>query len=199
MSKTLIPILVVVLFLSTSTIFAEENVIEYSNVSGWNISIDLSLSGACFAYAEYEDDSILRVGFNEEISGLYIIFGNAIWQSIEYGKKYDIQIKFGEETPWNGQATGLSFDPPENQPFLAISIDGDPDSTSLFIEEFMEQRYVRLFYDGKTIENLTLKGSYSAGLELIECQAFSNEYFKDLNSTSDPFSSPDEDNDPFNI
>jgi hypothetical protein len=166
---------------------------EYANVNGWSIRIDTSLANGCFAFLSYEQDSVLRIGIDATDNSAYVIFGNANWESISIGKKYDVEIQFGSEVKWVGTGNGFSFDPPEDQPYLWVEIENNPESTYTFISEFMQEKNVQLFYNGQSIENLSLKSSYSAGMKLLECQ-------KEMNKKgSDPFSQPTRDSDPFAV
>lgn len=61
----------------------------------------------------------------------------------------------------------------------------------------MQEKSVRFFYQNKQIDIVTLRGSYAAGLELIECQKLMN---TTTDSDKDPFTTdPDQkkSSDPF--
>lgn len=175
------------------TLAEDEAMPEYAVVSGWSIRVDTSMDNGCFAFAEYERGSILRVGVDNRDSSVYALFGNEDWRSIEYGKKYDVEIQFGNETKWNGKATGMSFDPPQNQPYLWVAIVGE-DAVVNFISEFMAETSVELFYNGNSIDKLKLEGSYAAGLKVIECQKVMR---SNNSNTKDPFAQPGSSSDPF--
>lgn len=166
---------------------------EYAVVSGWSIRIDTTLNNGCFALATYEKGSVLRVGIDNRDDTVYVIFGNPDWKSIEYGKNYDVEIQFGNETEWSGTAKGISFKAPENQPYLAVTI-ATEDAVVNFIREYMSEKWVEFFYDGNSIDKLTLEGSYAAGMKILECQK--NMRSNDHNS-KDPFAHPGSSNDPF--
>ena len=107
-------------------------------------------------------------------------------------KKYDVEIQFGRQDEWKGNARGMSFDPPEDQPYLWVTVNAT-DAAVLFIEEFMEEKFVELFYNGESIDKLALKGSYAAGVKLLECQKSMREQDRD------PFANPSKKKDPFAI
>ena len=77
--------------------------LEYSTVGPWTISVDPSMGNGCFVIAEFADGAIFRLGFDmrDDPRGFYVIFGNAKWRSIEYGKAYQIQMRFGDESAWD--------------------------------------------------------------------------------------------------
>ena len=166
--------------------------LEYSTVGPWTIAVDPSMGNGCFVLAEFEGGSVFRLGFDmtSDQGGFYLIFGDAKWRSIEYGKKYQIQIRFGDESAWEGKATGFSFDPPENQPWLTFNFSAQKGLE--FAEEFMREVFVTVHYNNREILRLNLKSSYQAGLQLIKCQDSANQGkedpFKNTSfSNDDPF------------
>jgi hypothetical protein len=76
-----------------------------------------------------------------------------------------------------------------------ILTSGDEDSVALFLTEFMEEPNFQVFYNGPSILNLNLKGSYQAAMKLFECQ----EAMNSINEDRDPFAEPPRRNanDPF--
>jgi hypothetical protein len=186
----LIQVLAIAAFTSP-LLFAGEDMPEYGAVKGWSIRVDTTLGNGCFAYAQYEGDTVLRLGVDNRDNTIYVLFGDSDWESIEYRKEYLVEIQFGDEGKWKGDATGMSFDPPEDQPYLWIHVVSD--NAANFIAEFMKEQNVALFYNDNSIANLRLKGSYAAGLKLIECQ----EVMK--SNKKDPFSEPVIEKDPFAV
>ena len=165
-----------------------EDVLEYSTAGSWVIAVDPSMGNGCFVFADFKGGTSFRLGFNmADDPGFYAILGNAKWRSIEYGKEYQIQIQFGDESAWEGNATGFSFDPPENQLWLVMNV--DEQKVGDFAEEFMRELFVVVYYNDREILRLNLKSSYEAGLQLIECQRSANQGkddpFKDASSRSD--------------
>lgn len=188
-------------FVLTTTLFASglglgsaqaEDTLRYAIREPWTIAVDPSLGNGCFAVAEFEKGEAFRLGFDmTNDPAIYVLFGNAKWRSIEYGKKYPIEMRFGDEPVWDGNAEGFSFDPPENQPWLKLEIVKDQGHE--FTLEFMKELFVSVHYNKKEILRLSLKNSYQAGLQLIECQKSA------IQGEEDPFettSSPDN-QDPF--
>jgi hypothetical protein len=175
--------------------FSDENVPEYATVGPWSIRVDSSLGYGCFLMAEFEGGSLLRLGFDNSNDTIYVLIGDMKWKSIEYGKKYNVEIQFGDETKWTGNAKGFSFDPPNNEPWLWISISIDSDLAILFFQEFMQEQGINLFYKNSSISHLSLSDSYKAGLKLLECQETMNTIDEDPfdeskgSENEDPFAS----------
>lgn len=176
----------------------------YASVGSWQIRADSTVVG-CFAIVTYLDGTALRVGVGIDEGQLkpYVMLGNEEWTSIEYGKNYPLELHFGNESPWTGDAVGFSFNPPEDQSYLLLY--GDSDQVELLFDEFMRERDVEAVYNGKSVLHGKLDGSYQAGLKVIECQAAlmdawgseeprqtkGNDPFRDATRTSsrnDPFS-----------
>jgi hypothetical protein len=158
---------------------------EYANVDGWSVRVDESLNNGCFVATLYEGDTLLRIGFDRENNNFYALFGDPLWKSIEYGKKYNVEIKFGNESKWTAIARGMSFEPPQNEHYLWVNVGEDSDQIGIFLDEFMRETSVKLFYNEEIISHLKLKGSYAAGMKLLECQKLMNNQ-----AEKDPFSTP---------
>jgi len=143
---------------------------QFAVVGAWAIHVDTSIGYSCFVMAEFDGGSAVRFGFNIQDENLYILTGNPKWKSIEYGKTYGIELQFGDESRWNGDASGFSFDPPDNQPWLWLTIAVQKDSAVLFFQEFMQEQNLAVYYKDSSILNVNLQDSYKAGLKLFECQ-----------------------------
>lgn len=157
------------LLLSANANMAET--FEYAAVRSWSIRVDMTLDYGCYIYSKYEDGTEFRVGVDILKGSIYLLIGDSKWQAIEYQKKYEVQLKFGDEFKWTERAEGYSFYPPEDQPYLAISIDGSNENyLALFLKEFSQEANFQLFFNGTSIANLGLNGSDKALQKLYECQ-----------------------------
>ena len=167
----------------------------FATAGDWDIRIDTTLNNGCFVMGQYEGGTGFRLGLNANDNSIYMIVGDPNWQSIEMGKVYSVEIVFGDETPWTADALGMSFDPPEDQPFLLIGVETDRDSMITFMREFMQESSFQLYYNDNSILALQLTGSYKAGMKLFECQEAVNSF----NNDDDPFRNPPKRNakDPF--
>ena len=147
-----------------------EDMPEYANVDGWTIRIDTTLGNGCFLHTYFKGGTALLIGKDNKRNTLYVVVGNPHWDTIKYGKHYPIEIQFGDKNKWFGDASGMSFNPPENQPFFWFYLNADIESATVFLGEFMRERTVEFFFDGSSITKLSLKGSHRATLKLMECQ-----------------------------
>jgi hypothetical protein len=168
----------------------------YAEVGYWDVRVDTTLDNGCFLMTIYEGDSVLRMGFNQTEGNVYMLVSDPSWNSLEAGKKYEMQIEFGNAGKWNGDATAVTLGDAET-PFLWFDLVGS--KVGGFIDEFMREHNVKFFYKSKQILALKLTGSYKAGLKLAECQELMN---KKSPAEEDPFSSTPsntDDSDPFAI
>ena len=175
----------------------------YATVGQWQIHADMTIAG-CFAVVTYEQGTTLRLGLQNDGSSIrpYVMLGNPEWTSIEYGKTYQLELSFGNESPWTGDAEGFSFDPPEDQSYILMLASSE--AIELFFDEFMRERSVAAKYNDNWVLHGKLDGSYQAGLKIIECQtdlldALGSDPFKQTKG-NDPFrdtSRTNSRNDPF--
>ena len=170
-----------------------EEATEYSTHGAWTIAIDNTLDNGCFVSATYAGSAALRIGFDPSSDSFYALFADDDWRSIEYGKSYTVEVVFGDESPWRGDATGFSFNPPNNEGVLELVV--SQEASELFLLEFMQEQNVVVRYKNKDIMNLNLSDSFRSGLELLECQKamdkFTADPFDEITapSSNDPFAS----------
>jgi hypothetical protein len=156
---------------------AAQTSIPWTEVGGWIVAADSSLGFGCFVLNVYEDGTAIRLGFDKSVGGGYVLLGNTRWASIEELKDYDITIQMDNEPIWTAIATGGRMD---DLPVLRITF-GDPD----FVYEFMRKLGLRVWFNGREVANLSLRGSAAAAVAMLECQEAFNEMAP---SVSDPFS-----------
>jgi hypothetical protein len=147
----------------------------------WAIRIDTTLNYGCFMHTSYEKGTDFRIGFDKINPGnAYVIIGNDKWQSLEIGKKYELALRFDNDDPWSGVATGVSIG---SKTFLMLYT-----SKPKFITDFMERQWLQIKYGNTTVTSLSLKGTAVAGSELINCQTQVDQWRARRNNLSDPFS-----------
>lgn len=163
----------------------------WKEIGGWQVRVDQTLGYGCFVIGVYDGQSYFRLGFDRANDTGYFIIGNAAWRSIESGKLYPINVEFDGEPPWEVTATGVDFGG-------LTGLWGNFDNAD-FINEFSERHALKLYYQGREIDRLSLKGSYQAIQEMIECQVAVEETVKPDPHASqpDPFSQDAPGSDPF--
>lgn len=172
-----------------AAVFADT--IDWKVVGGWDISFYPSSEG-CQALAVFEEDTAFFIGFDatENELSLDVTLLDPRWASIEDGRAYEIEVAFGDETPWTLEMDGIRTD---DYPGLNILIDAGTEEAGLFIDEFQRETSMRWHYSGTELGRFTLSGSRRAFEEVIACQ---RSYMDARSSTEDPFH-PGDGSDPF--
>ena len=164
---------------------------KWGQVEGWEIRVDRSVGDGCFAMQVYEDNTVLRVGFDQTEKAIYLFIANASWKSVEIGKRYQMRFVFDEQYPFNGELVGVKLG---NLTVLSHS-----NVSTDFTKAFMQRNGLRVYYQNNRIASLSLKNTYAAIGEVLNCQsamASSGSGKGRSQTTSDPFSNSPT-NDPF--
>ncbi|WP_246590275.1 hypothetical protein [Rhizobium lentis] len=144
-------------------VLADQETIQWKEVGGWSVAIDPTLDNGCFVLTSFDDNTIIRLGFNfrKKDNPFYIMLGNPNWKSLEKGKHYPIELSL-DQFKWTADARGLDM------PGLkSLWIDfKDPD----LIAEFEGKLSFRASFRGKQIAALRLKDFARAADELLACQ-----------------------------
>jgi hypothetical protein len=135
---------------------------KWGQVGGWQIRVDRSVGHGCFASQLYEDNTSLRVGFDIKKKTIYFMIGNPAWRSLEAGKVYAMKFVFDDHKSYTGELTGVMLG---DRVFLDHS-----DVSYAFTKDFMERNGVRVYYRGAPITNLSLRNTYAAIGEVLNCQ-----------------------------
>lgn len=163
---------------------AAADTIAWKTVGGWDISFYPG-AGGCQAFAEFEEGTVFFIGFDNNnahgVLALDVTMLDRRWGSIEAGKEYAIEVKFGNETPWTLNMDGVRI---EDFPGLNILIDASTDEAGLFIDEFQRETSMAWRFNRASLGRYTLRGSRRAFNEVFACQ---RSYLEALSSQSDPF------------
>lgn len=139
----------------------------------------------------YENGTFLRIQIEENGQGLDFIIGDEDWLSLEIGKLYPLEVEFGNKVPWEGDADALFI----GDTLPAIRLPVGSDNSVDFATELMQMTTVKVRYSGKELAHLSLRGSYAAMLEVLNCQENMNN--RNNKNIDDPFSLPSAGDDPF--
>lgn len=177
-------LLSIALLISTPSLGHSEEAILWKEINGWSVRMDQSMGNACYISTVYDDETILRVGydFSSKNRSIYFAVGNDKWQSLETGKDYQVQIQFDSNPVWNANATAIDL---SGTRFLATST-----QDVNFLSEFQRKQALRITFNGRRVTSLRLKGSASAVHEILDCQDATNEALGPNTSETlnDPFS-----------
>lgn len=139
-------------------------VTPYSKIGRWNVIIDHTLGNGCFALTQWNDGTVFRFGYSPTYeTKMYVFVANLAWKSIEIGKEYNLKIKFGSYTPWEGSATARKMG---DIKVLYLGFN-DPG----FFKELSSADDMSLFYGNRLVNKLDLVDSSAAVSEVARCQS----------------------------
>lgn len=154
--------LTLALLLATSSAVAQETS-RWDSVGGWSIRVDNSVGHGCYIHGRYDSGTNLRLGYDPQASGVYVILGNPAWRSIERETVYELTLQFDQRAPRRIDATGI---PVNGGSALAFNLsEGD------FVQRFMERNVLTISYKGSEVDRLTLSGSTEAVEAMVQCQS----------------------------
>lgn len=107
--------------------------------------------------------SMGSLGVDIDSQKIYLLFSNEAWKSLEVGKVYPMRITFEDVSPYNGEMTVIRLQGG------AIML-AHRNLSSEFVKDFMQRNVMRIFYQGNPITSLSLKKTYAAIGEVINCQ-----------------------------
>jgi hypothetical protein len=147
-----------------SSALASEGAVQWGTSGAWTIAVDTSLGNSCFLVTTFVDGTIFRLGFNQQntSSPMYVGIGNQDWKSLDPGKDYDLQLQLDNLPGWNAAAEATTIGV---TPFLLI-----PTDQVKFVDEFMRRHTLRMYFSGREVVRLNLKGSSQAVNEMLRCQ-----------------------------
>jgi len=136
--------------------------LEYwGQAGGWDVMIDASMGDGCLIQAEYNDGSVVRIGFDRNAGEGYVTVFNMAWGDIDEGAEYDIQFALDDEV-YDGVATGIYLSDVPGADIYFDSID--------FLFDIARRYTMTLYNSGGEVMAIDLDGSF-AGLEAaIACQ-----------------------------
>ncbi|GAB5388220.1 MAG: hypothetical protein Alpg2KO_11880 [Alphaproteobacteria bacterium] len=134
---------------------------QWGHVAGWDVMIDPSLGDGCLIQAEYQDGSLVRIGFDRTEGMGYVTAFNADWGDIEEGATYDITFDLDGEG-YEGEATGIYLN---GVPGADIYFD-EPD----FLFDIAKKYTMTLSNDNGPVMAIDLEGTYKGLEAAIECQ-----------------------------
>jgi hypothetical protein len=145
-----------------SASLAESETAKWGQVGGWVIRVDRSVGDGCFAVQVFERGTIVRIGLDITSKRVYLFIGHNEWKSLEVGKLYPVRVVFDGVKSYNGEMKGQTLG---HTVFLVHR-----DLSADLIKDFMERNGMEVFYRGERIANLSLRNTYAAIAEVINCQ-----------------------------
>ena len=110
------------------------------------------------------------------------MLGHNAWRSLEAGKKYQLAFVFDGVDRYDGELAGTAL---TNE--TMVFLDHNNVSTK-FTAAFMERNTMQVYYQGSRIGNLSLRNTYAAIAEVVNCQGqLGGSTNGDGQNVSDPF------------
>jgi len=124
----------------------------WGSVAGWDVMIDPTLGDGCLIQAEYQDGSVVRIGFDRLAGGGYVTAFNENWGAIEEGAIYPVTFDLDNES-YDGEAKGIYLN---NVPGADIAF-----SNPEFLFDLARRYTMTLYYDGAEVMATDLRASMS--------------------------------------
>lgn len=141
---------------------AQAQQLEYwAEAAGWDVMVDPSLGHGCLIQAEYDEGTVVRIGFDLTEGAGYLTAFNYNWGEIEQGAHYDVTFDLdGQE--YDGVATGIYLgDVPGADIYFT-----NPD----FLWDLAAKFTLTLYHDGGEVMAIDLGGTMVALEEAMVCQ-----------------------------
>jgi hypothetical protein len=138
-----------------------EELVSYGEAAGWEIAVDPSTGNGCVMLSEFDDGSLVRIGFDMTQDQGYITSANPAWGDIVEGQSYPISIAL-DGNIFDGEATGLILDGVPGADVMFVNPD--------FFVGLVEAEQLVLAHDGTEVMSLDIAGSAEAIVGLIACQ-----------------------------
>jgi hypothetical protein len=135
--------------------------IPYGEAGGWEVLIDPSLGNGCFLISEFEDGSVVRIGFDRTAGNGYVIAFNEGWGDIVEGQEYPVSFVLDDQQ-YDGIAMGMSL---SGLPGAMITFDNVD-----FLADLAMRQTMSLSNEGGEVMVIDLTGSAAAIEQTIACQ-----------------------------
>lgn len=135
--------------------------IPYGEAGGWEVMIDTSLGNGCFLISEFEDGSVVRIGFDRNAGNGYVATFNEAWGDIVEGQEYPVSFMLDDQQ-YDGMAVGLSL---SGLPGAMISFDNVD-----FLADLATRQTLSLSNESGEVMVVDLSGSGAAIEQTIACQ-----------------------------
>lgn len=138
-----------------------QDLVSVGQVGVWEILQDPTVGNGCLINAAFEDGSDVRIGFDAESGGGYLLAQNEAWQGIEEGATYPITLDVDGAT-YEGQAVGIMIN---GMPGADIAFD-----SAEFLMDVATKNTLTLINENGPVMAIDLTDSYAALEQAIACQ-----------------------------
>lgn len=159
MKKTIITAVIALSAVTTPAL--SQSLVPWGSSEYWDVLIDPSLGDGCLIQSEFDDGSVVRIGFDRNKGEGYLTAFNGAWGDIEEGAKYPILFQLDGED-YDAEATGMYLN---GVPGADIPFD-NPD----FLFDLARKYTMTVFNESGEVMAIDLTGSYQALEAAMECQ-----------------------------
>jgi hypothetical protein len=150
-----------VLGAAVATSGSAQSLLEWGSSDYWDVYVDPSLGDGCLIQSEFNDGSVVRIGFDRNNGGGYVTAFNGAWGDIEEGAYYPVLFDLdGEE--YTADAYGIYLN---GVPGADIAFDN-----SDFLFDIAQKYVMTLYNEQGEVMSIDLTGSSLALEAAIECQ-----------------------------
>ena len=134
---------------------------SWGQSGNWDILVDPSLGNGCLIQAEFQDGSLVRIGFDRNTDQGYVTAFNDNWGDIQAGTEYPITYDIDNQT-YEGTATGIILNGVPGADVYFEDYD--------FVIDIALKHTMTLSHDGAEVMSIDLTGTHAALEGALECQ-----------------------------
>lgn len=155
--------LLTAVFLTTSFTLpaAAQSLEQWGASEYWDVMIDPTLGDGCLIQSEFDDGSVVRIGFDRNEGGGYVTAFNMAWGDIEAGETYSVLFALDGQD-YDAEARGIYLN---GVPGADIAFD-NPD----FLFDLAQKYTMTLYSENGEVMSIDLTGSFNALEAAMECQ-----------------------------
>jgi len=127
----------------------------------WDVMIDPTLGDGCLIQSEFEDGSVVRIGFDRLEGTGYVTAFNNDWGDIEQDEWYPVLFELDGQD-YEAEARGMYLN---GVPGADIPFDSED-----FLFDLAKKQTMVLYNESGEVMAIDLTGSYAALEAAIECQ-----------------------------
>lgn len=144
------------------------NALVFGNVSGWTVYTDPEQAYSCFAEVEYEGGTLVRIGEDAEVDGLYLSITDPAWRGIVARQEHAARLSFDDAGESTATGTGLAN---ASRGTGGIRLHLSAESREAFVSEFRASHTLTITIAGQQPLDLSLAGSLRATDMLRDCES----------------------------
>ncbi len=127
----------------------------------WDVMIDPTLGDGCLIQSEFDDGSVVRIGFDRTEGNGYVTAFNEDWGDIEEGEWYPVLFELDGQD-YEAEARGMYLN---GVPGADIPFDSED-----FLFDIAAKQTMTLYNESGEVMAIDLTGTFAALEAALECQ-----------------------------